>query len=99
MHGRPGRADVGAAGPAQPKLPYTQDNLPDREMLRHRLREASEHYDPVDVRLAIERELIDLERRHGVRSAEFYARLPAGEGGDLPDEFEELLCQKYTRRR
>ncbi len=85
-----------------PKFTYIDGNLPDSETLRRQLREASEQYDPVDELLAIERELIDLEQRHGVLSAEFYTRFLAGEGGDLPDDvawvglYEGFLSLKTT---
>lgn len=85
-----------------PKFTYTDGNLPDPELLRRQLREASEQYDPVDELLAVERELIDLERRRCMTSAEFYARFLAGEGGDLPDDvawvglYEGFLSLKTT---
>ena len=85
-----------------PKFTYIDGNLPDSETLRRQLREASEQYDPVDELLAIERELIDLEQRHGVLSAEFYTRFLAGEGGDVPGDvtwvglYEGFLSLKTT---
>ncbi len=69
-----------------PKFRYTDGQLPDSEEFRRQLREASEQYDPVDELLSLERELIELEKRHDTTSAEFYARFLAGEAGDMPED-------------
>ena len=65
-----------------PVFHYQNGNLPEPVEFRRLLREASENYDPVDELLILERALRDLERLHGVSSAEFYGRFVAGEAGD-----------------
>ncbi len=64
---------------------YQNGDLPEPAEFRRLLREASESYDPVDELLILERALRDLEQRHGLPSAEFYARFVVGDAGDDPE--------------
>lgn len=68
-----------------PVFHYQNSNLPEPAEFRRLLREASEEYDPVDELLILERDLRDLEQRHGMPSDEFYARFVDGKAGDDPD--------------
>ncbi len=68
-----------------PVFHYQNGNLPEPADFRRLLREASEAYDPVDELLTLERALHALEQRHGLTSANFYARFVAGEAGDEPE--------------
>jgi hypothetical protein len=68
-----------------PTFHFTAETMPTPEEFRRMLREASENYDPLEELLALEREFVDLERKHGLSSAEFYARFLRGEAGDSPE--------------
>jgi hypothetical protein len=68
-----------------PKLRYTNGQLPTPEEFARQLYEAREQYDPLEELLSLERDLMVQEQRHGLSSAEFYARFLAGEGGDSPE--------------
>ena len=68
-----------------PEFHYQYGNLPEPAEFRRMLREASERYDPVDERLRLEQSLRIREQRHGMPSADFYARFVAGKAGDDPD--------------
>ncbi|MCB0049919.1 MAG: hypothetical protein KDE24_10290, partial [Caldilinea sp.] len=46
------------------------------------MRESSEQYDPVDKLLALQRELIELEAKYGISSAEAFQQYQNGEAGD-----------------
>ena len=66
-------------------LEFTNGALPSREDFFRLLQEASEQYDPVDKLLALDRELIAFEQKHGMASALFFLRFEAGELGDALD--------------
>lgn len=68
-----------------PRFRYIDGQLPDPEEFARQLQEAREQYDPLEELLSLERELMLQEQRHGLSSAEFYARFLAGEGGDSPE--------------
>lgn len=55
---------------------------PSTDEFRVMLREAAEQYDPVDKLLELQRELLALEMKHAMTSADFYRRYRAGELGD-----------------
>lgn len=74
-----------AKGKHMPEFHYQNGNLPEPAEFRRLLREASESYDPVDELLRLEKTLRDREQRHGMSSAEFYARFVAGKAGDDPE--------------
>lgn len=68
-----------------PEFYYQDGNLPEPAEFRRILREASEHYDPVDELLRLEQSLRTREQSHGMSSADFYARFVAGKAGDDPE--------------
>jgi hypothetical protein len=68
-----------------PEFHYQSGNLPEPAEFRRILREASEHYDPVDELLRLEQSLRTREQSHGMSSADFYARFVAGKAGDDPE--------------
>lgn len=68
-----------------PEFHYQNGNLPEPAEFRRILREASENYDPVDELLRLEQSLRVREQRHGMSSADFYARFVAGQAGDDPE--------------
>jgi hypothetical protein len=64
---------------------FSNEPLPSPDALRHRLREASERYDPLEELLTLERELAAREQQHNLASADFHAQFVAGQLGDDPD--------------
>lgn len=64
------------------QVEYQGESLPTPEEFRRQLSEAREQYDPVETLLAMQRELIELEAKYGMPSAEAYRRYQAGEAGD-----------------
>lgn len=68
-----------------PVLHYQGGEMPEPAEFRRLLHEANEKYDPVDELLTLERALYELEQRHGVSSAEFFARYEVGAAGDDPE--------------
>lgn len=65
-----------------PTFSYDSDSFPSEKEFLQRLRESSEQNDPVDDLLALERELYELERQHGIASARFFADFQAGKTDD-----------------
>lgn len=68
-----------------PTFHFENEPLPTPEELREMLRDAAERYDPLEELLVLERELVALEQRHGMSSAEFHRQFLAGQTGDDPD--------------
>ena len=66
-------------------LEFTNGALPSRPDFLRLLQEASEQYDPVEKLLALDRELITFEQKHGMTSVLFFQRFEAGELGDALD--------------
>jgi len=67
------------------KLEYSHESLPAPDEFRRQLREAREQYDPLDALLALQRELIALESKHGMTSEAFQRLYQAGEAGDATE--------------
>ncbi len=63
-------------------IEYHSGSFPSTEQFRKELRESSEQYDPVDKLLALQRELIELEAKYGISSAEAFQKFQNGEAGD-----------------
>lgn len=68
-----------------PTFHFTAETMPTPEEFRRMLREAEENYDPLEELLALERRFVELERKHGLATADFYARFLRGEAGDSPE--------------
>jgi hypothetical protein len=64
------------------RLTFTQDGLPTPEEFERMLEEAMEKSNPVDELLELTRELCELEREFGMKSADFYEKYQRGEMGD-----------------
>ena len=68
-----------------PTIHFANEPLPSPDEFHRLLREAGEHYDPLEELLTLERELAAHEQRFGLSSAEFHQRFLAGQTGDDPD--------------
>ena len=68
-----------------PPIEYQPGSFPSTEQFRKHLRESSENYDPIEKLLALQRELIELETKYGMTSAEAYRQYQGGEAGDDRD--------------
>ncbi|HEX6386052.1 MAG TPA: hypothetical protein VF177_15385 [Anaerolineae bacterium] len=68
-----------------PTFEFNSATMPTPEEFAKMLREASEQYDPVEELLRLERELITLEQKYGLSSAEFYNQYQSGKLGDAMD--------------
>jgi len=71
-----------------PSFEFNSETMPTPEEFTRMLREASEQYDPVEELLRLERELVTLERKYDMSSAEFYSQYQSGELGDAMDFIE-----------
>ena len=65
-----------------PQIVFTDQPRLDKQQLVEILRAADEQYDPVEELLDLQRELLVVEQKQGITSAEFYQRYHAGEMGD-----------------
>ena len=65
-----------------PEITLTDQPRLDRRQFIEQLLTAEEDYDPVEELLAMQRDLIELEQKHGMTSSEFSRRYCAGEMGD-----------------
>ncbi len=61
-----------------PTYQFTQDNMPAPAELRELLQAANEQYNPIEELLSLERQLMTLEQKYQMTSAEFYGRYHQG---------------------
>jgi len=65
-----------------PTYTFTQDTMPTPEEFALLLQKGRENYDPIEELLQLEREFVELERKYGMLSDEFYRKYRKGLAGD-----------------